>query len=389
MPESSLLPPLGLYVHIPWCVRKCPYCDFNSHKMPDQLNEAGYTSALLADLDFELFTQPGLADRTVATVFIGGGTPSLFSPHSISTLLGGIKDRLKCCDSLEVTLEANPGTVEFGRFAGYVDAGVNRLSIGVQSFNQEALQRIGRIHSADEALAAIESAKTAGFDRLNLDLMCGLPGQTLAMALADVQMAIDSVPDHISYYQLTLEPNTPFYQHPPPQLPDDDDAFDLQTQGRALLEKAGFAQYEVSAYARDGRFCRHNINYWQFGDYIGIGAGAHSKITASEPWLVTRRRRVRGPEMYLQMAGSVSAISGESNLGQEDLVMEFMLNALRLKKGFRSELFCARTGLPESLLWQRMQEAIGRGLLCESGGLITSTDLGWQFLDDAVAIFLK
>ncbi|MCW8943920.1 MAG: radical SAM family heme chaperone HemW [Sedimenticola sp.] len=385
----SRLPSLGLYVHIPWCIRKCPYCDFNSHALSGQLDEAGYINALLLDLTYELSALPGLSDRLVETLFIGGGTPSLLSADSIASLLKGIRNQIACSDKLEVTLEANPGTLEVGRFEGFAQAGVNRLSIGVQSFSQDSLQRIGRIHGADEAHAAIASAKSAGFERLNLDLMCGLPGQTLEMALDDVKIAIAASPDHISYYQMTLEPNTPFYRTPPAHLPPDDFAYEFQRLGRELLVGAGFAQYEVSAYARDGHYCRHNLNYWGFGDYIGIGAGAHSKITTGDAWTVCRRSRVRGPDRYVEAAGHSSVLSATSYLNDDDLVMEFMMNALRLKRGIHLEHFSEVTGLESSRLWPHMQIALDRGLLCQSGGMITTTELGWAFLDDTVAVFLQ
>jgi putative oxygen-independent coproporphyrinogen III oxidase len=389
MNTVSPLPPVGLYVHIPWCVRKCPYCDFNSHQAASEINESAYVEALLADLRFELSRHPGMAGRDLDTMFIGGGTPSLFSSEAIDTLLSGVRDQLNCRDGMEVTLEANPGTLELGRFEGYAAAGVNRLSIGVQSFNSSSLQQIGRIHGSEEALAAIASAKAAGFDRVNIDLMCGLPGQTLEMALADIRMAIESSPDHISYYQLTLEPNTPFYRQPPNCLPEEDDAFEVQRQGQALLAAAGFMQYEVSAFARDGRVCKHNMNYWQFGDYLGIGAGAHSKITSADPWSVSRRWRVRGPEVYLQSAGTELAVSGSSHLKEDDLVMEFMLNALRLKKGFKASLFTERTGLSEAHYMQQLNVGIKKGLLLVEGDSIRASDLGWRFLDDCVSFFLE
>jgi oxygen-independent coproporphyrinogen-3 oxidase len=352
-------------------------------------NEATYIEALLADLRFELSIHPGMEGRCVDTLFIGGGTPSLFSANAIETLLSGVRDQLNCRDDLEVTLEANPGTLEWGRFEAYAAAGVNRLSIGVQSFNASSLQQIGRIHGAEEAQAAVAAAKSAGFDRVNIDLMCGLPGQTLEMALADIRMAIELSPDHISYYQLTLEPNTPFYRQPPSRLPDEDDAFEIQRHGQALLAAAGFAQYEVSAFARDGRVCRHNMNYWQFGDYLGIGAGAHSKITYADPWSVSRRWRVRRPEVYLQSAGTELAVSGFSHLEEDDLVMEFMLNALRLKKGFRTGLFTERTGLGEAHYRRRLDVGVNKGLLLVGGDRICASELGWQFLDDCVSLFLE
>lgn len=369
-------------------MRKCPYCDFNSHQAAREINEAAYIEALLADLRLELSRHPGLADRCLDSLFIGGGTPSLFSANAIETLLDGVRDQLNCRADWEVTLEANPGTFESGRFAGYAKAGVNRLSIGVQSFNSASLQRIGRIHGAEEAQVAVVEAKSAGFDRVNIDLMCGLPGQTLEMALADVTMAVELNPDHISYYQLTLEPNTWFYRQPPRGLPDEEGAFEIQQRGQALLAAAGYEQYEVSAFARDGRLCRHNMNYWQFGDYLGIGAGAHSKMTRADPWSVSRSWRVRGPEGYLQSAGTERAVSGSTHLQEDELVMEFMLNALRLKRGFNLRLFTERTGLDHAHCWRRLDAAVSKGLLQIEGDCVRTTDLGWRFLDDCVALFL-
>ncbi|WP_428608871.1 radical SAM family heme chaperone HemW [Sedimenticola sp.] len=381
MPE---LPPLGLYIHLPWCVRKCPYCDFNSHELRTGVPEKAYVEALLADLDFEL-SNPAIKDRALQTLFIGGGTPSLFSEQSIENLLTGVKSRIACTEEMEVTLEANPGTFECGRYLGYREAGVNRLSIGVQSFHSESLAQIGRIHGQDEVLQAIASVHESGFESFNLDLMCGLPGQTLEMARADVRMAIEAKPDHISYYQLTLEPNTPFYRQPPEAMPADDPAAAIQLEGRRLLERAGYRQYEVSAYARQNKSCRHNLNYWRFGDYIGIGAGAHGKLTTVSPWQVERRWRTRGPAEYLRLAGSAAALSGQNRLSAKDLFIEFMMNALRLKDGFGAALFVQRTGLDESYLWDRLRQPLEQGLLVREGGVIGTSESGWLFLDDVIA----
>ena len=384
MSHRPLPPPLGLYIHLPWCVRKCPYCDFNSHQVRTDLAEGAYIEALLADLDYEL-SRHATGDRELHSLFIGGGTPSLFSAESIHRLLIGVEARLRCGAGMEVTLEANPGTLEQGRYRGYLEAGVNRLSIGVQSFHQESLERLGRIHGPEEVFAAIESARSAGFDSINLDLMSGLPGQTLEMACKDVRLAIEASPDHISYYQLTLEPNTPFHRQPPVAMPGEDRAHDFQLAGRQLLGDAGYQQYEVSAYMRNGRACRHNLNYWRFGDYIGIGAGAHGKLTDSSSWLVERAWRVRQPDEYLRKAGSEAAVSGRRQLLPADLLIEFMMNALRLKAGFAVELFPERTGLGEADLWAGLDELLGRGLLLHEDGIIRASESGWLFLDDVVA----
>ncbi|WP_260293004.1 radical SAM family heme chaperone HemW [Sedimenticola hydrogenitrophicus] len=383
MSQMPLLPPLGLYIHLPWCVRKCPYCDFNSHEARTGIPEAAYIEALLADLDFEL--AGGWARmRELQSIFIGGGTPSLFSAESIQRLLRGVRERISCVAGMEVTLEANPGTLEHGRYLGYRQAGVNRLSIGVQSFQQDSLVRLGRIHGPEEVHAAIDSARSARFESVNLDLMCGLPGQTLAMAGEDVRLAIDAAPDHISYYQLTLEPNTPFHRQSPRAMPGEDAAADLQAEGRRLLAAAGYRQYEVSAYAHNGRVCRHNLNYWQFGDYIGIGAGAHGKLTSAPPWQVRRRWRVKRPEEYLRGAGRRGALSGESRLDGADLFIEFMMNTLRLKQGFAVALFAERTGLDEAYLWGRLANLLERGMLLHEAGTVRTSEAAWLFLDDVV-----
>ncbi len=299
------VPPLSIYLHIPWCISKCPYCDFNSHKITDSVEERAYITALLADLEHDL---PLVAGREIGSIFIGGGTPSLFSAEAIGLLLKGIRSRMSCEDGMEVTLEANPGTLESGRYAGYRDAGVNRLSIGVQSFSADALARLGRIHGPDEAVKAVASAKSAGFDNFNIDLMFGLPGATPEQALKDVEHAISLEPTHISYYQLTLELNTLFHHHPPP-LPPEDDLWQVQCQGHGTLAAAGYGQYEVSAFALPGRRCKHNLNYWQFGDYIGIGAGAHGKLTRP-PGQVERRWRLRSPQDYLTHAENPALLLG-------------------------------------------------------------------------------
>ncbi len=387
MSQELLLPPLGLYIHLPWCVRKCPYCDFNSHELRADMAEEKYVDALLADLDYELLDR-AIGARRLETLFIGGGTPSLFSAESIHRLLAGVKSRMACADGMEVTLEANPGTLEQGRYRGYREAGVNRFSIGVQSFHAESLGRLGRIHGREEVFAAIESAHDARFESINLDLMCGLPGQNLQMALEDVRLAIAARPEHISYYQLTLEPNTPFFRQPPRALPEDDTTCDIQSAGRQLLERAGYGQYEVSAYRRNGHACRHNLNYWQFGDYIGIGAGAHGKLTLTAPWRVERGWRVKHPEAYLRTAGSALTIAGRRVLDRSDLLVEFMMNSLRLKAGFAVGLFTERTGEDETRLWESLESPLQRGLLVLEEGRIRASASGWLFLDDVIGEFL-
>jgi len=377
------LPPLSLYVHIPWCVRKCPYCDFNSTASRDGLDEAAYVDALLKDLEAEL---PFVHGRELRSIFIGGGTPSLFSGPAIERLLDGVRQCIPCPVDMEVTLEANPGASEAEHFAGYRQAGVNRLSIGVQSFHEESLRKLGRIHGPDEAVAAVEAARAAGFDNLNLDLMFGLPGQGLEQAMGDLQTATALDPEHISYYQLTLEPGTVFYRAPP-SLPEDDLIWEIFRQGQAWLAEQVFCQYEVSAYAQPGRECRHNLNYWVFGDYLGIGAGAHGKL--SDPSGQVRRRwKVPEPGGYMRSVGGNEVLSGEQVLGEADLVLEFMMNALRLSQGFGVGLFEERCGLPLHRIQGQLDEAVNKGLLELSPDWVRPTAQGRMFLDDLVAIFL-
>lgn len=376
--------PLALYIHIPWCIRKCPYCDFNSHHAPNHLPEKQYIQALLNDLAQEL---PYIWGRRLESIFIGGGTPSLFSAESMDELISGIRALLPFRPNLEITLEANPGTFEQEKFKGFHAAGINRLSVGIQSFNPQHLQALGRVHNQAEALKAAEVARYAGFDNFNLDLMFGLPQQSLEQALADLQQAIDLQPTHLSWYQLTLEPNTLFYKHPP-VLPDDDLLVDMQYAGQALLQQAGYAQYEVSAYAQPERECRHNLNYWQFGDYLGIGAGAHGKIT--DPFgQVTRHQKYRQPAQYLQQTELGQARSETQILTTDDLKFEFMLNALRLKSGFDLELFTERTGLSSEGLQAPLALAEQKGWLVIDQNHIQTTELGWQFLNTVIQLFLE
>jgi oxygen-independent coproporphyrinogen-3 oxidase len=348
------------------------------------VDEAAYVDALLSDLEHDL---PDAGRRSLESIFFGGGTPSLFSGASIGRLLAGVRERMECRSDMEVTLEANPGTVETGRFADFREAGVTRLSIGVQSFHGGLLRRIGRIHGRPESIAAAREAASAGFDSFNLDLMYGLPGQDLAQARADVETAIALRPSHISYYQMTLEPNTLFHAAPP-TLPDEDLIWEMQLQGEALLARAGYRQYEVSAYALVGRQCRHNLNYWRFGDYLGLGAGAHGKTTSGgAPPLVRRTRKVRHPADYLNKAGTGAAVSGHQTLNEEDLVFEFMLNALRLNAGFTLALFENHTGLGRERLGQGLAEATKRGMIDQIGASVRPTPLGRQYLNDLIAIF--
>jgi oxygen-independent coproporphyrinogen-3 oxidase len=376
------LPPLSLYIHIPWCVRKCPYCDFNSHAAPEQLPEDAYVQALLDDLDSEL---PLIQGRPLQSIFIGGGTPSLFSAQAIGQILQGVAARIPFADDIEITLEANPGTFELARFEGFRNAGVNRLSIGVQSFNAEHLQRLGRIHNPVEALAAARAAVEI-FPRVNLDLMHGLPEQTPTEAMDDLQQALEINPGHLSWYQLTIEPNTEFHARPP-SLPLDEALWEIQEQGQALLEKTGYRQYEISAYARPGQQARHNLNYWQFGDYIGIGAGAHGKLSRYEggQLIIERRHKLRQPKGYFDPA---LRLAGQEVIAADERAFEFMLNALRLTDGVRAELFRERTGLSLEHIEPLLQQARQRGLLVEAPSRLAPTLQGRLFLNDLLELFL-
>ena len=380
----STLPPLSLYIHIPWCVRKCPYCDFNSHNAPTALPQTEYVDALLRDLDLDL---PLAQGRMLQSIFFGGGTPSLFSADNIARILDGVAARLEFAAGIEITLETNPGTVEHGPFAGYRRAGVNRISFGVQSFDDAALKRIGRIHDAAQADRAIKQAQDAGIDNLNLDLMYALPQQTLAGALADVEKALSLQTPHLSHYQLTLEPNTQFAANPPP-LPDEDSAWDMQEACQARLAQAGMAQYEVSAYAHAGNECAHNLNYWRFGDYLGIGAGAHGKLTDMESGIIRRLWKLRAPRGYLEHAGTPRGIGGDDIITAEQLPFEFMLNALRLNAGFPIVDFAARTGIALAAIEPRLEEATRRGWIEIDHGQVRATELGQRFLNDVITAFL-
>jgi oxygen-independent coproporphyrinogen-3 oxidase len=383
----SSLPPLALYIHIPWCVRKCPYCDFNSHNAPDALPQREYVDALLADLDRDL---PLAQGRPLRSIFFGGGTPSLFSPDSIARILDGANARLDFAPAIEITMETNPGTVEHGDFAAYRRAGVNRISFGIQSFDDGALKRIGRIHDARQAEHAIKRAQDDGIANLNLDLMYALPQQTLDGALADIDKALAFGTPHLSHYQLTLEPNTQFAANPPP-LPDEDSAWDMQEACQARIAAAGFGHYEVSAYAKPGQESAHNLNYWHFGDYLGIGAGAHGKYshTDEKGTLEVRRRwKVRAPRGYLDHARTERVIGGDDAVARAQLPFEFMLNGLRLTDGVPLADFRATTGLGFDAIRPQIEEAMRRGWLATESDRLQPTESGQRFLNDLITLFL-
>ena len=391
----AALPPLSLYVHIPWCVRKCPYCDFNSHEIKGpsahgdsaQLNlegglERDYIQALIADLDCAL---PQVWGRPVYTVFFGGGTPSLLSARGLDDLLSAIRARLPIAPDAEITLEANPGTFEAHKFAQFRALGINRLSIGIQSFNPTHLKALGRIHDAAQARAAIDIAQ-ASFDNFNLDLMYGLPGQTLAQAMEDIDIAIGFSPTHVSAYHLTIEPNTLFHRHPP-EVPDDEVSADMQQAIEARLAAAGYRHYETSAFARSGRQAKHNLNYWTFGDYLGIGAGAHGKLSFADR--ILRQMRYKQPREYMEKAQAGGAAQQEDAVAGADLPFEFMMNALRLTDGFDLSLFTARTGLSLQVMRKELQEAESRGLIERDHLRLQPTLKGQRFLNDLLQIFLR
>jgi putative oxygen-independent coproporphyrinogen III oxidase len=370
------LPPLALYVHIPWCVRKCPYCDFNSHERPGALPENEYVARLMLDLEALL---PSVWGRRIVSVFIGGGTPSLFSPEAIDQLLSGVRARLPLEPGAEITLEANPGAVEAARFRGFREAGVNRISIGVQSFDARMLAALGRIHGPEEARRAIEAALES-FDKVNIDLMYGLPGQSFAMARADIEEAAASGARHVSAYQLTIEPNTAFWSRPP-KLPPHDECADMQVMIEDLLGEKGYEHYETSAFAKPGQRCQHNLNYWEFGDYLGIGAGAHGKV--SFPERVTRHEQAKQPAEYLK-----GVPRKESIVPARELPFEFMLNALRLVEGFETVLFSERTGLPLSAIGAQLEQASARGLIERDPRRVRPSARGQRFLNELVGLFL-
>jgi len=381
---SVELVPLTLYVHLPWCVRKCPYCDFNSYEARGLIPERAYVDALLADLEQDL---PRAWGRRIDSVFLGGGTPSLFSVEALERLLSGLRARLPLRPDLETTLEANPGTVERGRFAEFREAGINRLSIGVQSFDDDQLQRLGRIHDRHDAIAAAEAAHAAGLENFNLDLMFGLPAQTVEGALTDIAAALALQPAHLSYYQLAIEPNTRFHRSPP-VLPNDEAADAIQQDAEAELARHGYRRYEVSAYAREGGRCRHNLNYWEFGDYLGIGAGAHGKLTDPATGQIRRLWKRKHPRDYLAHAGTPAGIGGDEPIRKTDLPVEFLMNALRLVEGVPAALFGQRTGLPLAALEPALSRARERGLLETDPARLQPTERGLRFLNDVLQGFM-
>lgn len=384
-------PPLSLYMHLPWCVRKCPYCDFNSHSAGKDTPKSRYVSAMLVDLVHEAANADG---RELQSIFLGGGTPSLFSPDEIAELLNGVKAHFTLAEDIEITMEANPGTVEFAAPAGYRDAGVTRLSVGAQSFDDGMLEKLGRIHTSADIVRAISAARDGGFDDINIDVMYALPGQTPAMALADLEAAVELAPTHISWYQLTLEPNTVFYARPPANLPDDDLCYEIQERGRVLLHDSGYEQYEISAYARGRSRCRHNLNYWQFGDYLAVGAGAHGKLTRANG--IQRYQKPAHPVQYMNTMELAAATARDrrnsefSLLSPTDLIFEFMLNTLRLEQGFSEQLFVERTGLAVSDLLRATDAARQKGLLTRNNaGTWRPSDLGRRFLNDLQSEFIS
>jgi len=380
-PGSSL----ALYVHMPWCVRKCPYCDFNSHQLKSAQPDGGYVDALLRDFELEM---PLIAHRQIDTVFFGGGTPSLFAPAEFARFLDAVRQRIAFAADAEITLEANPGTIERGRFEGYAAAGINRVSLGAQTFSPGALERLGRIHSADDTHRAVHELRAAGIDNFNLDLMYALPDQTLDEAIADIDTACALEPTHISYYQLTLEPGTVFHARPP-SLPDDEAAWQIQTECQQRLAAAGYVQYEVSAYARGGAQCRHNVNYWSFGDYVGVGAGAHGKLTVAAPQPILRTAKPKQPrEFQERLVAAHGAIGARHEIAIADLPFEFMLNALRLNEGFSHSTFEVRTGLSAGCLGEPLSNARTKGLIEPTHNGWKPTDLGRRFLNDLQASFL-
>lgn len=379
--QLGVLPPLSLYVHLPWCLKKCPYCDFNSHELAGEMPEQRYIDALIADLESSL---PLIWGRTVHSIFIGGGTPSLFSARAIDRLLSDIRARLRLGADCEITLEANPGTFEKDRFRAFRDAGVTRLSVGVQSFNDEHLKVLGRVHDRAQAIAAVEEAAQA-FDTFNLDIMYALPGQTIEMLERDIQQALALGPPHISIYHLTIEANTYFAKFPP-VVPEEDTAYAMLDRITEITEAAGLQRYEVSAYAKPGHRCFHNLNYWQFGDYLGIGAGAHGKLSFAHR--VVRQVRFREPQLYMERALAGTAVAKESEVSRAELPFEFMLNALRLKDGFKLQDFVEKTGLPITAIAQALQEAERKGLIERDLASVKPTVHGFDFLNDLQALFL-
>ncbi|MDD9892231.1 MAG: radical SAM family heme chaperone HemW [Gammaproteobacteria bacterium] len=375
--------PLSLYIHIPWCVRKCPYCDFNSHE--GQVDEKAYVAALLADLDQDLALT---GERPIHSIFFGGGTPSLFSPKAIGTILDGVQSRMPFEEDCEITLEANPGTVEQSRFEGYRAAGVNRLSIGIQSFNSAKLKSLGRIHNADEAVRAADAARNAGFDNFNLDLMFALPGQSEEEAIEDMEQAIALGPSHISHYHLTMEPNTVFAKYPPQNLPNEDDAWDMQDRCHNELRSGGYENYEVSAWSQPGKACRHNLNYWRFGDYLGIGAGAHGKLTQADGNIL-RTAKKKAPTHFMRDAGSAAVYASKEHIADKDLLFEYMLNRLRLASPFNATEVTRYSGLDMTTLTEPLNAAADQCLLTQQGNDWRRTEKGAIYLNELLELFLN
>ena len=378
------LPPLSLYIHFPWCVQKCPYCDFNSHQVKTTLDEKKYIQALIHDLDQEL---PLFWGRSISSIFMGGGTPSLFSPKSIDDLLSALRARLNLAPGIEITLEANPGTIDYEKFSEFNSAGINRLSIGIQSFNDDKLKSLGRIHGRKEAIRAAELAHDINFQSFNLDLMYGLPNQTVAQALDDIHTAIALEPKHLSHYQLTIEPNTLFH-HLPPVTPDDDLLWEMQVACQAALKDHNYNQYEISAYAKEHYQAQHNLNYWHFGDYLGIGAGAHGKLSNAAEQSINRRWKVKQPQNYLDNASSEKRIAGEKQLSRDDAALEFIMNTMRLNEGFETNLFQRHTGLPISVIEKPLKQAEDRGWIDWQLTSIKPTETGRQYLNNLLELFM-
>jgi len=388
MSSFTALPPLSLYIHFPWCIEKCPYCDFNSHELKSTTPPDDYIDCLLLDIENEL---PNIWGRNISSIFMGGGTPSLFPAEDIDRLMQGLRSRLNISPQIEVTLEANPGTVDQSQFIGFRQAGINRLSMGVQSFNDTMLTKLGRIHNSIQAINAIEAAHKARFNSFNIDLMFGLSNQSIEQMLQDLQTAIDFQPPHLSHYQLTIEPNTLFAVHPP-VLPHDDALWDMTQQAHTLLAANQYQQYEVSAFSKFGPSnntqCKHNINYWQFGDYLGIGAGAHQKISNANTQSIERCFKQKHPKTYMSQVKTNSHILDKKTLNRDDIIFEFMLNALRLTNGFSPRIFNQHTGLDISVIQNILNKAFEKKWLTQSNGSIKPTALGNQYLNDVMSLFL-
>jgi oxygen-independent coproporphyrinogen-3 oxidase len=384
MSQRLANPPLSLYVHLPWCVRKCPYCDFNSHQAPSELPFERYIDALITDLEQDL---PQVWGRPLHSIYFGGGTPSLFPARYFEAFLSAARARLNFRPDIEISIEANPGTVERDSFSAYAEAGINRVSLGVQSFDDAQLAALGRIHSRKDIERSLQSLESAGMQNFNIDLMYALPAQTLAQSASDIALAIAAEPAHVSLYHLTIEPNTAFAANPP-HLPGDDLAWEMHQAGIELLESAGYAQYELSAFAKPGRQCRHNMNYWRYGDFLAVGAGAHGKVTAPATGNIVRYAKQRHPKRYLNAMKTGEWLADTRQLPAEERVFEFFLNQLRLKHGVMKSDFCSRTGLPWETVESRISEAIDRGLLYWQGSRLKPTELGWRFVNETQQIFL-